>query len=120
MGNSGIDLFYELNLVGVGFSTDSVRYRRDYVLDYTYASEPSYVKKYLKYYSCGHLVDLDDIRYNAMVTISPKNFTSKTPLIESGGRWNPNAPKYDLWGREVFDSYEGIYIQSGKTFYNRK
>ncbi len=114
---SGIDLFYELNLVGVDFSTDSVRYRQDYSSYKTYDSEYNLVTKYN---SCGHLVDLDNIGYNAMVTISPKYFPSKAPLIKSEGGWNPNAPKYDLWGREVSDSYEGIYIQSGKKFYNKK
>lgn len=95
---SGIDHFYDLEMKNVGFSSDSISFSLEQ----------------------GRMIDPEGFIYKSLFSISPKYNLSTTPLVESDVMWDPNAPKYDLWGRKVTDSYEGIYIQSGKKFYNKK
>lgn len=95
---SGIDHFYDLEMKNVGFSSDSISFSLEQ----------------------GRMIDPEGFIYKSLFSISPKYNLSTTPLVESDVMGDPNAPKYDLWGRKVTDSYEGIYIQSGKKFYNKK
>lgn len=104
---SGIDA-YELNLVGVGMSNDSVLFVPNVI--------PYKTMNGIAYSAGGKLKNLDGVTYKGMLTISPEYDSYVHSVKVDEQFFDPTAPKYDLFGRPVRDNYKGVYIQSGRKF----